>query len=312
MPDNAALDMGTNARFQPALSATSDAPVLKAPAPSPTPAATDVANTPASEVNSPAAAPAPAADKKTDASAVSDDPGDDPTAGTAKHKGGFQKRIDELTKQREELRREKEEYARRLDETLKIIDRSNPPQRTDPQNRSDSEPTREQFDSPDEYSKALAEWSSKKAVEQFRAEETRKAQEEKAAGEFQKALNSWHENRAKAMQNHPDYEAVAESEDVPIAQHVGMALLHVPNGPEVAYYLGQNPAEAARISALGAPHAAIEVGRLSERLSAPSATSKAPAPTKPLSGNQNAAAEVSPDEDPNYMERRLGEMRKRK
>lgn len=311
MPDNAALDMGTNGRFQPALSATSDAP--QAPAPGPTPDAPSddaVANPPSAEVNLPAAAPS---GEKADAPATPDaDPGDDSTA-TPKHKGGFQKRIDELTKQREESKRERDDYARRLDEVLKIIEQQNqPPQRTEPRQPDNSEPQREQFDSPDEYAKALTQWSTKQAIEQYRAEEGRKAEEDRAASELQKVLTNWHEGRTKAIEKYPDYEAVALNPDVPVAQHVTMAILNVPNGHDVAYWLGQHPAEAGRISALGAPFAAIEIGRLSERLSAPAPTSKAPAPTKPLAGSANEASKVAPEDDPNYMERRLQELRKPK
>ena len=317
MPDNSALDMGTNARFQPALSATSDAPQLLVPTPTPGPTsstspAEDVANTPSSDVNSPAAAPS--GEKVADAPAPSDqDIGDDSTA-TPKHKGGFQKRIDELTKQREEFRREKEEYARRLDETLKIIERQNTPQRTDARTESpgDAEPQREQFDSPDEYAKALSQWSTKQALEQFQAEQRKKADEERAASEFQKVLTDWHTSRTKAVEKYPDYESVAENPDLQVAQHVGMAILNVPNGHDVMYWLGQHPAEASRISALGAPFAAIEIGRLSERLSVPAPTSKAPAPVKPLDGVSNSAGPVAPEDDPGYMDRRLEQLRKRK
>lgn len=317
MPDQAALDMGTNGRFQPALSATSDAPVAPtatpsaetSPAPTPSPGA--VENTGKTGVDSASAAPS---GENADATATSgSDSGDDSTA-TPKHKGGFQKRIDELTKQREEFRREKEEYARRLDETLKIIERQNQPPRTDTrtENRDTTEPLREQFDSPDEYAKALSQWSTKQAIEQYELTQKQKAEQDRAQGEFQKVLTTWHEGRTKAIEKYPDFEAVAENPDIPVAEHVTMAILSVPNGHDIAYWLGQHPAEASRISALGAPYAALEIGRLSERLSAPPPTSKAPAPTKPITGSANAASQVAPEDDPGYMERRLQELRKRK
>lgn len=317
MPDNAALDMGTNARFQPALSATTDAPTAAADTPAPSPTPTPEAKPPVESkakpgVDSPAAAPS---GENADDPAPSDaHPGADPAA-EAKPKGGFQKRIDELTKQREEFRREKEEYARRLDETLKIIERQNPEQRrTEPRQEpsNESEPQREQFDSPDEYAKALSQWSTKQAIQEYEATQRKKADEERSASEFQKVLTDWHSSRAKAVEKYPDYESVAENPDIQVAQHVGMALLNVSNGHDVLYWLGQHPAEASRISGLNAPFAAIEIGKLSERLSAPPPTSKAPAPTKPLAGNSNDAGKVAPEDDPGYMERRLEEMRKRK
>lgn len=313
MPDTTALDMGTNNKFQPSLSATSDAPAVAAPAPTPTPSeGENVANVNSEGVNSPAAAPA-SSGENTEPPASSDDHGED-AAANAKPKGGFQKRIDELTKQREEFRREKEEYARRLDETLAILKDRQPASRTETRTEStdDPQPIREQFDSPDEYAEARADWSARQAVRRFEAEQRAKADQERASQEFQQVLTSWHERRAKTIEKYPDYEAVAESSDVQIAQHVGMALMNVPNGPEVAYWLGKNPAEAARISALGPPHAAIEIGRLSERLNTPPPTSKAPAPVKPLASGSNEASKVAPEDDPSYMERRLDELRKRR
>lgn len=315
MPDIAALDMGTNSRFQPALSATTDAPTL---------------STVSKEENTPVETKTEVVEKvvdkgvdstldaavkpKEDESSTPDHETGTDSAANAKSKGGFQKRIDEITKQREEAKREKEDYARRLDEALKIIERANPPQRDVTPNpvKDASEPQREQFDDPDQYAKALSQWSTKQALEQYKAEETRKADETRSAGEFQKVLNDWDRNKVKAIEKHPDYQEVAENPDLQVAQHVGMAVLNVPNGHDVLYWLGQNPAEATRISALQAPFAAIEIGRLSERLSVPTPTSKAPAPTKPLAGNANDAGKIAPEDDPGYMERRLQEMRKRK
>jgi hypothetical protein len=314
MPDTAALDMGTNGRFQPALSATTDAPTLSTVSKEEsTPATTTdpVVEKPTDKgVDSTQAAPEKA---KPDDSATSNDESGTDSAANAKSKGGFQKRIDELTKQREESKREKEDYARRLDEALKLLERNHPP-REEPQTRTKdtSEPQREQFETPDDYAKALSQWSTKQAIEQYRAEETRKAEETRSAGEFQKVLTDWNSAKAKAIEKYPDYESVAENPDIQVAQHVGMAVLNVSNGHDVLYWLGQHPAEASRISALQAPFAAIEIGRLSERLSASAPVSKAPAPTKPLAGNANDAGKVAPEDDPGYMERRLQEMRKRK
>lgn len=314
MPDNAALDMGTNSRFQPALSATSDTPSIQ-PAEEktePTPKTEGaVAKTEPPGVDSTPAAPK--GENTDDSATLETDNGND-SAANPKPKGGFQKRIDELTKQREESKREKEEYARRLDEALKIIERQNEPRRSEPRAdaRDDAEPTREQFDNPDEYAKALSQWSTKQAIQQYEATQRQKAEEERNATEFQKVLSSWHEGRAKATEKYPDYESVAENQDLQVAQHVGLALLQVPNGHDVLYWLGQHPTEASRISAMHTGQAAIEIGRLSERLSAPPPTSKAPAPTKPLAGNSNAAGAVAPEDDPSYMERRLEALRKRK
>lgn len=312
MPDNAALDMGTNARFQPALSATSDTPEVIVKEVPTEPEKEDVANTDPSGVDSSQAAtdPATGSDQNTDESATSEDHGDGSAANPKK--GGFQKRIDELTKQREEFRREKEEYARRLDETLSLLKQRKEPEQVAHETQDDPRPIRDGFEDPDAYSEALADWSARQALKNYEVQQRQRSEQERASTEFQKVLSTWESNRAKAIEAHPDYEAVAMNPQLQVAQHVGMALLHVPNGHEVLYYLGQHPEEAARISALGAPMAAIEIGMLSNKVAAPPPVTRAPAPAKPLTGNLNTAGEVSPDEDPNYMERRLQELRTKK
>jgi hypothetical protein len=316
MPYTTALDMGTNSKFQPSLSSTSDLPT---PVPAPATASDDASPAPVENGNDPgvqstAAAPAPDAGEPADDSATSDtDTGTEPAA-KPHSKGGFQKRIDELTKQREEFRREKEEYARRLDEALGLLREHRQPVRTDDRGdiTDDARPNRDQFDDPDQYVEAVATWSTRQAVKQYEAEQARKAQEARTTDEFQKALTKWHEGRTKAIEKYPDFESIAEAADLPIPQHVGMALLNVPNGHDVMYWMGQHPEEARRIAAMGIPQAVLEIGILSQKISAPRTTSKAPAPPTQLAGNRNGASAVSPDEDPNYMENRLAEMRGKK
>lgn len=314
MPDNAALDMGPASRPQPALSATSDLPTIKAPVDTEDNGNNGEVVETTGKTGVDSAQAAPAKGENTDDSAASgDNDGADSAAIAKPPKGGFQKRIDELTKQREEFRREKEEYARRLDEALKLAQDRQPKERTTDQAHAtdDTRPKREQFEDPDSYAEAIAEWSTKQAIKSYEAERAAKVEQEKQTGELQQVLTKWHEGRAKAIEKYPDFESVAEASDLPIPQHVGMAILNVPNGHDVMYHLGQHLEEAKRIAALGIPQAVLEIGRLSERLNGSSVTtSRAPAPPKPITGNRNGAEKIAPDDDPNYMENRLAEMRK--
>jgi hypothetical protein len=57
-------------------------------------------------------------------------------------------------------------------------------------------------------------------------------------------------------------------------------------GPEIVYYMGQNPMEAVRISALSPASAAREIGKLETKISAhkeePKKISQAPEPAKAI------------------------------
>jgi hypothetical protein len=66
-----------------------------------------------------------------------------------------------------------------------------------------------------------------------------------------------------------------------------------PDGPQIAYYLGQNPEVAERLSKLSPAQAALEIGRISLRLSNP--PKPKPEPIRPLAA-RNSAGPKSPDE----------------
>jgi hypothetical protein len=313
MPDNLALEMGAGAKPQPALSATSDMPDPTA-APAAATETTTTSATPSSDnvvdktatpgVESTTAA-SEHADNDLDDSASSDDvdSGADTAARPQRSKGGFQKRIDELTKANAESRRQ-------LTEALEALNkRQTEPVREAP--AEDARPVRDHFDNPDDFTAAVADWSAKKAVREYQSQAQAEQQREAGTREFQTILNRWDEGRAKAIEAHPDYVEVAENPAIPVAQHVGIAVLNTPNGHDVLYYLGQNPKEAARISGLMAPQAALEIGMLSAKLEGNGVqTSKAPAPVRPVSSSRNSAEKVAPEDDPNYMENRLAELRK--
>lgn len=315
MPDNLALTMGTAGKPAPALSATSDMPTkADAPAPSPAPATSTesdevtstesntVEKTTKEGVESTPAASDPA-DNPDDSASSDDIPGEDTAAKPHKNRGGFQKRIDELTKANAESRRQ-------LTEALEALNKRQPePTREAP--AEDARPVRDAFDNPDDFTAAVADWSAKKAVRDYQAQMQAEQQQQANTREFQTILNRWDEGRAKAIEAHPDYVEVAENPTIPVAQNVGIAVLNTPNGHEVLYYLGQHPKEAARISGLMREQAALEIGMLSAKLAGNGVqTSKAPAPVRPVSSSRNSAQKVAPEDDPNYMETRLAELRK--
>lgn len=189
----------------------------------------------------------------------------------------------------------------RIDKLAEAIERLMPKGETEA-----PRPRRDGFDTPDAYETALLEWHGKqvqadtlKSAEAQAKEAATKAQreaEQSAANTRWTELQTAHmDRRAKALEAYPDYEAVAEADDVRIAEPGALAIMALDNGPDVTYWLGQNKPDAERIAGLAPIQQAIEMGRISARLEAAKAAkaaasvSRQQAPMKPVGNNQAAA-----------------------
>ena len=78
------------------------------------------------------------------------------------------------------------------------------------------------------------------------------------------------------------------------------AIFYAEDGPEIAYFLGQNPEEAERISKLLPQRQLLELGKISQRLVTPltKPVSAAPAPGKP----SKPSSETTPSPEEETME----------
>lgn len=206
--------------------------------------------------------------------------------------------------------------------TLKLLEELSAriPEPTVAEPAAEPRPSRQQFDTPDAYDSALEAWAGREGERRATAENSRRAQEEKAATE-QKARDdaanaqkaaaeaeitalqaTWTEKRAKAVEKFPDYETVAEADDLKISVPMAHSIMQADNGPDIAYYLGQNPDEAARIAGItNVGRQLFEMGKLAAKLTAPPVrTTRAPRPLSPLNGNSapadTSAREPSMDE----------------
>lgn len=81
---------------------------------------------------------------------------------------------------------------------------------------------------------------------------------------------------------HPDYEGVAKAPHVPITQAMAEVLLENPDtAPAIAYHLGQNLDECARIAQMSPVAAARAIGAIEARLATASKPAPPPKPVKP-------------------------------
>lgn len=209
--------------------------------------------------------------------------------GERKQNPKLEKRFSEITKQREEARLEaqRERQARlELEQRLAAIQQQQqPPQQAV---NVDAEPQPSQFSDAFEYAKALAEYSTEKALAE-RDRQIAMAREQEAQ---QKIIQSWAQKVQAAKAELPDFDDLVASSDVVVNNAVRDAILESDVGPKILYHLAENNDLAKKIASLN-PNAALrEIGKLEARFeakadskqTAPVVKSKAPTPIQPIRG----------------------------
>lgn len=178
------------------------------------------------------------------------DAGDDAPA-APKRKHWAHDRIDELTRARREAEREAEYWKARANQPADL----------------------ESLD----YEDQIAERVSAR---------NRREMAESADNAVRSVSQQVFEARAALVREQfPDFDVVVQNPALPISDAMAEVIKDSEKGPELAYHLGKNPAEAMRISALPAIRQAAELGKLEARLSQPKPQPKQPpAPVEPVSG----------------------------
>jgi hypothetical protein len=209
--------------------------------------------------------------------------------GERKQNPKLEKRFSEITKQREEARQDaqRERQARvDLEQRLAALEQQRQPQTIN----VDQEPQPSQFSDAFEYAKALAEFSTERAL----AERDRQVAQAKEQEAQQKIIQSWAQKVQEAKAELPDFDDLVASSDVVVNNAVRDAILESDVGPKILYHLAENNDLAKKIASLS-PNAALrEIGRLEARFeakpetkqTAPLVRSKAPAPIQPIRGGQ--------------------------
>jgi hypothetical protein len=137
----------------------------------------------------------------------------------------------------------------------------------------------EQFDTYDDYAEALAE---RKAEELLARREAARQQAE--------LLEAYHEREEQARDKYDDFEQVAYNPNLTVTETMAQSIQASDIGPDVLYWLGSNPKEAARIARLPTILQAKEIGKIEATMgSNPPVrkTSTAPAPIAPVTARSN-------------------------
>jgi hypothetical protein len=101
---------------------------------------------------------------------------------------------------------------------------------------------------------------------------------------------AWQTRVADFKTEIPDFDDVVYSDKVQMSRDTGVIIGEMEDGPQVAYFLAKNAAEARRIDRLPERAKIIELGKLAGKLSAPvpRKVTSAPAPINAVGGNQPA------------------------
>lgn len=193
-------------------------------------------------------------------------------------KGGVQKRIDELVRQREDERREAEYWRSKA-----LQSQPSGPETKKPVSYPDlPEPKSDQFETYDDYVDARADWRSKVNMRQF--------QSDYQAQTKSQTINNWLDSGGS---KHSDFKEVFHP-NLPVSDTMTEVLLDSPQGHDLAYYLGKNPDEARRIANLPAHRQAYEMGKIEAKISPPRQKTKtnAPTPTSPVGGKEMPTASL--------------------
>lgn len=183
-------------------------------------------------------------------------------------KNGYEKRIARLTRERNEAR-----------EAL----RSQRGNGDDKSSNSPKKPVVSDYDSYEDYIEAVADFKADQKFAEFERRSSAKTEEQ----QFQKAFNA-------GKKAYDDWDDVV-TEDVEITGHMIQAIRGCDNPADVAYFLGSDPDEAARIAGLPASKQAIAIAKIDakfdgkeKKAKTTKTTSTAPEPVKPNKGSNGS------------------------
>jgi hypothetical protein len=218
---------------------------------------------------------------------------EDTTEEQPKKKGGFQKRINQLTRTVRELERAIENERM---------------ERQKPSEPEKGEPQLSDYDDWGKYAKDVAKWEVKNAKTEIETSQNREVNRVLR----QKAEDTFKERMGAYSEKHEDFQELVE-EIAPLIKGAALdALLETKDAPEIIHHLAKNPEEAERLSTLSPLAAAREIGRIEARLEtrAVKKTTSAPPPPKTINGGKTVSNIPSDeDSDAEWMRKREAQLK---
>lgn len=198
----------------------------------------------------------------------------------------FQKRIDRLTKRAAEAERLANEERQKREELERKLTGDKP--------ESGDEPDPAQFDNYSEYLDALAKFNDNEGKQDKPKDPPKSEQQEGTDPEFTEALEEVQASFADSASKYADFNEVVTAPDVPITPEMVKALAETDDPAALAYYLGKNKEEAARIAGLKPLAIAREFGRIEAKLTKQprKSATQAPDPITPVSGSDGSEPDL--------------------
>ena len=201
-----------------------------------------------------------------------------------KGKGGFQKRINTLTRRNHELEDRLADLETRLAKPAAAVSGEATP--------SKPKPSPDKFTTYEEYVEALADWKAEERFAKAKEAEAKSVQEQRQKETFQ----TYNQKTVEAKEKFEDWEEVVGQPNIQIPMVAQVAIIESENGPEIAYYLGKHPEVRERLLELNEfsqSRVVMEIGLISAHLAGeaeavspkPKPGTKAAAPIKPVGGS---------------------------
>lgn len=189
--------------------------------------------------------------------------GEEGEAGDGKPNKGnsVQERMNEMTAARREAERVAEERGREVEYWKGMAEGKKPAAEAE-KPAEDPEPNPEDYEYGEADSRFMADNARWNARDEFRKQQQQANEQAEAA-----TLRNGHAARvAEAAEKYPDYaekvQASADRGEWPCTQVMALGIMASDVGPDVAYHLASNHAEAARIAKLHPLEQARELGRI--------------------------------------------------
>jgi hypothetical protein len=235
---------------------------------------------PAEDVTSPSTTPESAENPPAEADAGAEQEGE----AAAPKPRPVQKRISELVREREAAKREAE-YWRHQAQIAQPAAK--------PADAKPAEIKSEDFQTYEDYLIAKAKAEAVATLETQMASRANAARQDAEERERQAITSEFHARAEQARERYEDFDEVVNDPAVPISPVMADAIVASNAGHEVAYFLGKNKKEAARIASLSPLAQVMEIARLEGRLTAPKRASTAPVPPRTVSGGGAPARDPS-------------------
>lgn len=168
-------------------------------------------------------------------------------------------------------------------------------------------PTPDQFERYEDFLDARAAFVAEQKFKALEAEREQRAKERETQTREEQVEQSFKERVQGFKAKTPDFDSVMQNPELRISKTMYEAIRETEVGAEIAYHLGKNPQEAARIAALSPIAAIREIGKLEAKFEkapaqAVKTISNAPAPPSTVQGNAAVQRDPSKMTDAEWYE----------